>query len=167
MIRLRQLQIKDAPLMLEWMHDDMNKEIFQANFVAMKLEDVESFIEKSFTEENHNFAIVDESDEYLGTITLKNINVKNNNAEYAISMRKVARGKGVADAATKLILRYAFEELLLERVYLCVQDNNGRARGFYEKFGFAYEGAFRKHIRNHLSYHDLLWYGILKEDYNE
>ena len=32
MITLRKLQLKDVPLMLEWMHDEEAKHIFQNNF---------------------------------------------------------------------------------------------------------------------------------------
>lgn len=39
----------------------------------MTLEKVKKFIENSFNEENKHFAIVNSSDEYLGTISLKNI----------------------------------------------------------------------------------------------
>ncbi|MFV0382295.1 MAG: GNAT family N-acetyltransferase [Breznakia sp.] len=165
MIVLRKLQNKDAPLMLEWMHEEKNKKIFQVDFESKTLADVQAFIQDSFSDTNHNFAIVDESDEYVGTITLKNIDMKNRHGEYAISLRNKAHGQGVAKAATALLLQYAFEDLDLNRVYLCVQENNERAKTFYEKFGFVYEGCFRKHVFNHLGYHDLLWYGILKEEY--
>ena len=42
----------------------------------------------------------DQDDEYLGTISLKNIDLKNKNAEYAISTRKKARGTGANQQAT-------------------------------------------------------------------
>ena len=35
MITLRKLQLKDVPLMLEWMHDEEAKHIFQNNFAEM------------------------------------------------------------------------------------------------------------------------------------
>ena len=35
MITLRKLQLKDVPLMLEWMHDEEAKHIFQNNFAEI------------------------------------------------------------------------------------------------------------------------------------
>lgn len=165
MVRLRKLEEKDVPFMLEWMHDEETREIFQANFADMSEKDVKAFIADSFCEKHKHFAIVDERDEYLGTISLKNIDMKNSNAEYAISTRKVMRGTSASKEATKLLLEYAFCELDLHRVYLCVLCSNIRARKFYEKVGFQYEGTFKEHLFQNGIYQDLLWYGITSEYY--
>jgi RimJ/RimL family protein N-acetyltransferase len=93
-----------------------------------------------------HLAIVDEKDYYLGTISLKEIDHAAKNAEYAISTRASAHGTGAALQATREILRIAFEELHLDRVYLNVLDENSRANRFYQKCGFRYEGQFRDHL---------------------
>lgn len=165
MIRLRKLEEKDVPYMLEWMHDEESKTIFQASFDSMNVQDVIRFVNNSFDEVNQHFAIVnDEDDEYLGTISLKNIDYKNQNAEYAISTRKKSRGTGYNSIASKLLLSYAFDTLKLNRVYLCVLSSNVRAQKFYEKIGFIYEGKFAKHLYQNGEFKDLLWYGVLKEN---
>lgn len=95
MITLRKLQLKDVPLMLEWMHDEEAKHIFQNNFAEIDDVAAKKFVENSFREDQQHFAIVDDQDdEYLGTISLKNIDLKNKNAEYAISTRKKAIASG-------------------------------------------------------------------------
>ena len=80
MITLRKLQLKDVPLMLEWMHDEEAKHIFQNNFAEIDDIAAKKFVENSFREDQQHFAIVDDQDdEYLGTISLKNIDLKNKN----------------------------------------------------------------------------------------
>ena len=80
MITLRKLQLKDVPLMLEWMHDEEAKHIFQNNFAEIDDVAAKKFVEDSFREDQQHFAIVDDQDdEYLGTISLKNIDLKNKN----------------------------------------------------------------------------------------
>ena len=80
MITLRKLQLKDVPLMLEWMHDEEAKHIFQNNFAEIDGVAAKKFVENSFREDQQHFAIVDDQDdEYLGTISLKNIDLKNKN----------------------------------------------------------------------------------------
>ena len=77
MITLRKLQLKDVPLMLEWMHDEEAKHIFQNNFAEIDDVAAKKFVENSFREDQQHFAIVDDQDdEYLGTISLKNIDLK-------------------------------------------------------------------------------------------
>ena len=160
---LRRLQMKDAERMLEWMHDETIADNFRIDFSKYTIEQVEKFIEKSFDEINQHFAIVDESDIYQGTISLKNISEEDNNAEYAIVMRADAQGKGYSAKATKEILEYAFKILGLHRVYLNVLENNVRARKFYEKMGFKQEGIFKEHYCLNGRYQNLWWYGIVYE----
>lgn len=167
MIELRKLEVKDVPLMLEWMHDEESKTIFQNDFSSIDEEKAKKFVLNSFDEENHHFAIVNEYDEYLGTISLKHIDRKNSIAEYAISTRKKIRGTGGNFEATQLILKYAFEDLKLNKVYLNVLSSNVRAIKFYLKNGFVYEGTFRNHLFVNDMYQDLQWYAIMKEDFIE
>lgn len=157
---LRKLEDKDALNMLEWMHDSNINCNFRFDFSKMTLDDVRNFIQNSFDEKNQHFAIVDEHNEYMGTISLKNINKVDNNAEYAIVTRTVAHGKGLALEATKEILNYAFNELKLHKVYLNVLEENGRANRFYEKCGFKYEGMSKEILYINGKYHNLNWYAI-------
>lgn len=158
---IRRLEEKDASLMLEWMHDNMINCNFRYPFAEMTLEKATAFIRESFTEKNQHFAIVDENDEYLGTISLKNISQQDGNAEYAIVTRKKAQGTGVARQATKELIQYAFEQLKLHKLYLNVLEENVRARKFYGKCGFAQEGIIKDAVRIKNDYKNLVLYGMI------
>lgn len=161
---IRKLKEKDAIGMLEWMHDSTVNCWFRFDFSKMTEENVLDFIKNSFNEENQNFAIINENDEYMGTISLKNISRNDGNAEYAIVTRKDAQGTGIAFEATKEIIRYAFEELELHRVYLNVLEINERANNFYKKCGFIFEGISKEHLFLNNQYQTLNWYAIVKEN---
>ena len=45
---LRKLELKDAPLMLAWMHDKSVTEKLQADFASKTIDDAESFIKMSW-----------------------------------------------------------------------------------------------------------------------
>lgn len=149
--------------MLEWMQDELVTCNYRADFKKMKEEQIIEFIKNSFTEDNQNFAFVDEEDTYLGTISLKNISQKDFNAEYAIVTRRCAQGTGVAYKATEEILKYAFEKLKLQRVYLNVLEENKRANRFYEKCGFVYEGKALEHLYLGGEFKNLNWYGMTRD----
>ena len=117
---LRKLEERDVSAMLEWMHDETVANNFRFDFMSMTEEKALDFVSKSFSDENQHFAIVDEDDNYLGTISLKNISSTDNNAEYAIVLRRNFWGKGYAQKATAEILNYAFNTLKLHKVYLNV-----------------------------------------------
>jgi len=162
---LRKLQDKDYEYMKEWMNNVTITSNFRTDFKSMKESEIRNFIQNSCTEKNINLAIVNEMDEYMGTISLKNINNIDKNVEYAIVLREKAIGTGLATSATEELLGMAFYELNLNRVYLNVYSQNLRAIKFYKKIGFKYEGEFKKHVYVNHEFKDLMWFAILKEEY--
>jgi diamine N-acetyltransferase len=165
-ITLRPLKLKDIPHILEWMHDPTLNQFFQTDFTTIDEKKETEYITKSWHDQNnHSFAIVDQADEYLGTISLKKINLSHQNAEYAIALRKKAIGVGVAQAATTQLLTLAFTKLKLHKIYLNVLSDNLRARRFYEKIGFNFEGETKAQIYLHGSFRDLAWYGLTKNQW--
>lgn len=161
---LRRLRADDINNMLEWMHDPTINKYYRNDFSKMTEELVAKFIANSFDEVNQHFAFVNDKDEYLGTISLKNISQKDKNAEYSIATRKCAQGTGITYLATKELLGYAFDSLGLHRVYLNVLEDNFRANAFYKKCGFVFEGCFREHLFLDGEFKNLNWYGITRED---
>ena len=165
-LSLRQLEDKDAPLMLEWMRDTEVARHFRFDASRATLVSIKDFIKKSKNMDiDANFAIVNENDEYLGTVSLKNIDNSAKNAEYAISLRKRAQGCGCGYAATVKILEYAYYSLGLDRVYLNVLSENVVAVKFYERFGFIFEGEFKSHVFIRNEIHSLKWFRLMKNEY--
>ena len=93
--------------------------------------------------------------------------VQKKQAEYAISTRKKAHGSGAALQATRLILKYAFETLGMERVYLNVLAENGRANAFYKKAGFRFSQLETEALKISGVLKDLNWYELKKSEYME
>lgn len=170
-VQIRRLQPKDCKGMLEWMHDREIAQNFRADMMNKTEKNVLEFIEQAdiipVNGKSIHYAIVEETDEYLGTISLKAINLEDKNAEYAISLRKAAQGKGVGYLATKELLDLAFNTFNLEKVYLNVLANNEWAIHLYEKCGFVLEGEFRNHLYLRKQYQNLRWYAMLKEEYQK
>ncbi len=165
-ISLRPLKLKDAPLILEWMHDPDIAQQFLQDFSSYDLQSEEKFISESWTDQkNLHLAIISPEDEYLGGISLKNIDHQHKNAEYAIALRKKAIGKKIAIQATKKILNLAFKEKKLYRVYLNVLSENIRARKFYEKVGFIYEGENKNAVLIKNKLRNLSLYAIFNDSF--
>ena len=165
MIHLRRLELKDAPLMLEWMHDPSVVEHLHANFLSKTPEDCERFISGSWTDENNlHLAIADESDVYQGTVSLKDIH--DGTAEFAITIRSSAMGKGVSRAAMAEIIRIGFEEKNLDSVFWCVSPDNKRAVRFYDKNGYRRVPHERLSIRGYddALIRSMLWYLVTKDE---
>ena len=149
--------------MLEWMHDPEVADNFRVDFVSITPEQADAFIENSFSEKNQHFAIVDEEDVYMGTISLKNIDLLAKEAEYAVVTRRIAQGKGYAHMATAELASYAFESLKLNRIYLNVLKENHRANHFYRKNGFRYIGEDSEKLMIKGKEHTLNLYEMKRE----
>lgn len=76
-------------------------------------------------------------------------------------------GKGFGTEAMQLILQFAFTELNLRRVTLSVFEYNQRAIRSYEKVGFRHEGRQRGRILREGKRWDILYMGILREDWSK
>lgn len=173
MVRLRELRKEDALPMLEWMHDPDIQKCFKKNMMTITQEQAEKFIcnaripEKLCTGDSIHWAITDDTDEYLGTISLKDIDVENATAEYAVTTRRIIHGKGVAFLATGEVLKKAFREYGLHRVYLNVYADNIPAIKLYERCGFTFEGEFREHFCHKGKYENWKWYAMLNYEFDE
>lgn len=134
-MKLRKLERKDAPFMLEWMHDPAVVENMRTDFAQKTIEDCEAFIDASQNKKGDiHLAITDDSDEYMGTVSLKNVAVSE--AEFAIAVRRPAMGQGYAQYGMKEIIRHGLDDLGLASVYWCVSPENKRAVRFYDKNGY-------------------------------
>lgn len=154
---LRPLQEKDAGYMLEWLHDRTVTGHLQLDGADSTLADALRFIQAAQNESiDLHRAVVDLCDTYLGTVSLKKIDLDKREAEYAIAMRASAMGTGAALSATQDILKIAFHELKLRRVYLNVLRENQRAIHFYNKCGFQYTHQSELVLRRERRV--LLWY---------
>jgi RimJ/RimL family protein N-acetyltransferase len=74
-------------------------------------------------------------------------------------------GKGYGTDALQALLRYAFDELNLQRVSLSFLEGNARARRSYEKCGFRYEGRQRHAWAYDGKRWDELYMGLLREEW--
>lgn len=160
-MRLRPLEKRDAPLMLEWMHDNSVVHDMGINFSKKTIEDCLKFIEVSNEgKENMHMAIVNDADEYMGTVSLKHIEKEKGHAEFAITVRKSAMGKGYSKWGMQEILRYGFDILRLDRIYWYVSPQNKRAIHFYDKNGYTRVKDISDDIKKSFNAmeHEYIWY---------
>lgn len=160
---LRNLDLKDANRMLEWMHDEEVVKDLGANFKEKTLEDCVNFIIHCNDESsNYHLAIVDDHDVYMGTVSLKNINYENNSAEFAITVHKDAMGKGYSKYGMNKIIELGFSKFKLKDIYWYVKKNNTRAIRFYEKNGYKKINGYEFSQFSDEETKNMLWYLVTK-----
>ncbi|WP_395296015.1 GNAT family N-acetyltransferase [Kitasatospora hibisci] len=102
---------------------------------------------------------------FLGELALNGLDRDNASASFRIALTPESTGRGIGTAATRLLLRHAFEEVRLHRVSLEVYDYNPRAARAYEKAGFTLEGRARQAHRWDGRFHDVLHMAALRDEW--
>lgn len=74
-------------------------------------------------------------------------------------------GRGYGRDAVLTLLRYAFRQRNLHKVWLTVNATNERAIRSYTSCGFVEEGRMRQHVWSDGRYVDLVYMGLLRSDW--
>lgn len=170
-IMLREYRKEDLPQIRAWVNDPEIVQFLSDIFLyASTLNETERFLdhvlEASSPDEKHFIIAEKDTEAYIGQIDLFKIDWKNRVAEIGIVIgRKEFLGRGIGSEAIRLLQSFAFNEMNLNRLELVVFDFNPRAYRCYIKNGFVEEGRLRKKLYHGGEYHDLIYMGILKEEF--
>lgn len=114
------------------------------------------------------FGVTLKSDNRLiGLVGLKDINQLNQSAEFYVIIDRSMWGKGYGTEATKMMIRYGFMELNLNRIQTQDMEENIAGWRADEKAGFKYEGTLRELIPRFGKFHDVRVYSMLRRDFLE
>jgi len=110
--------------------------------------------------------VVRDGDRLIGTCGLHGIHPIARSATFGLVIGETEmHGRGYGTEATRLCVKFGFEELNLNRIQLDVFSHNPAARRVYEKAGFVPEGCRRQALFRHGVYRDVHVYAILREEY--
>jgi RimJ/RimL family protein N-acetyltransferase len=166
-IFFRPIEPEDEPVLRRWINDPRIWSTLGQRTPANSVREMEwiNNYGKSTTDYVFGVALKD-GNRLVGSIGLHDINPINHKAILGIMIGEVeCQNQGYGTEAVRLALRYAFEELNLNRVALHVFDHNPRAIHVYEKAGFVFEGRQRQAFFRHGKFRDVLCYAVLREEW--
>ncbi|HEX5840306.1 MAG TPA: GNAT family protein, partial [Anaerolineales bacterium] len=107
-------------------------------------------------------------DRLIGELALDVVNWSGRDAFVGLGIGEAEYwGKGYGTDVMNVLLWFAFTEVNLRRVSLTVFEYNPRAIRSYEKAGFRHEGRVRKVLNKEGRRWDVLFMGILREEWME
>lgn len=110
--------------------------------------------------------LVDGEPDPVGLVSLTGIDAVHRRAEIHLLVgRPDLHGRGIGTEATRQMLRHAFGDLNLHRVFLSVLAHNAAAIRVYEKSGFVREGTARESAYKRGKYEDMIQMGILAREF--
>lgn len=171
--RLRRIERDDLPRLVAWMNDPAVRENLHVTYPLSLAHETEWF-EATLKQEPAAQPFVIEApalsggiDEWvpIGTTAFHAVSWRTRAAEFGIVLGdRSLWGKGYGTDAARTLMRWAFGELNLNRVWLRVFEDNVRAIRSYEKLGFRIEGRLRQDRFHEGRYSDTIIMGLLRDE---
>lgn len=167
---LRAVEEEDIEMLRELTNSpDYEKMIVGWSFPISKKDQQEWFMKCKNDLSRIRYIIETQEDGSVGMIGLKDIDWKNGSAS-GLGMRiakKEIRTRGLATDAWMTLMKYAFDELRLNRINGSALVFNKASLKVCEKVGFKVEGTQREAVYKDGKFIDLVFMGCLKSDYKE
>ena len=164
-IEIRPFTKADIPDKIRWINDPRVNQFLHYD-LPLEQEKTERWFESVKDRTDRFDGVILTDGRACGSLGLLNIDRKSQKAELYIAMGEPELGgRGVAGEACRLLLRFAFEDLALHRVYLYTETGNLRAVRLFERLGFRREGLLREEILSHGKLADRYVYGMLREEF--
>lgn len=171
-IFLRPMTEDDTDLIIGW----RNRDAVRTNFIYRELftrQSHERWVETMVKTgrvvqmiicEHTNLDGERQQDNPVGSVYIRDIDHAHHKGEYGIFIgEENARGRGIGTLAAKLMIRYAFEELGLHKLFLRVFADNAAALGSYEKAGFQREAYLKDDVCIDGIYRDIVLMAVINE----
>jgi len=164
-VELRPIEPEDASFLAETINDPRVRRSLSSvdpHSVAEEEEWIESLGESDGI---HLLIAVD--GEPVGTVGLNHVHERFGTAELGYYVAAAHHGQGYATAATRLLLRHAFEERGMHRITAKAFATNEGSRRVLEKAGFEEEGALREDAFVDGERVDTVVHGILADEFED
>ncbi|MEW5896121.1 MAG: GNAT family protein [Nanoarchaeota archaeon] len=161
------------PQYLEWLRDpEVVRYIYRPAYLMqpVSFSEVKEYVESAINSTTLLFMTIETLPEkkFIGTFKIGPIDWWAKNVNLGIMIGdKSYWGKGLAQEAFSLAIKFCFEEMKMHKVWGgCMGANIGMQRVF-EKLGFKKEGCFRDSDFQEGQYFNHLYYGLLKNEYHQ
>ena len=167
-VRLGPLLSTDAEAIAEWFSDAAFLRLYSGTVAFPKtVEEITKMLrEMRDSKTQFMFALRElEGDRLLGFGGFDEVLWRNGVGWFTIALAPPVWGQGYGTIMTRLLLRFAFDELNLHKVQLTVFDYNERALALYRHQGFQQEGIFREAIYRDGHYYHMILMGLLDREW--
>lgn len=167
-IKLRAMEPEDANFLFQLLNNpDIEK------MVVGKTYSVSEYEENNWIKNFHNSDqcirwVIEHNDKTrIGTVILNDINWINRTAEIGIKLdiNNITRKHGDAKDAYYTTLQYAFDELNLNKITATTLEYNEPSIKLHSTMGFKLEGKLRQAVFKSGNYHNLIIFGLLREEF--
>ncbi len=168
LVRLRALEATDLERAYTWINDREVTRYLAARY-PMSRADERRWLEEGPTNGfagGVRLAIETKDGVHIGNLDLHQVRPEDRKAGLGIMIgEKEYWSNGYGSDAIVTLLRFAFHEMNLQRVWLHVFEFNERGYACYQKCGFREEGRLLRHYYGEGRYWDSIVMGVLREEF--
>lgn len=167
-VYLRALEPNDYLVSVKWRNDEDIQNMVGGPKYFVSSEREKKWIQDAiFSNDKIVLAIcLKENNKYIGNVMLQEFDYINRSGHVPIMIGdKSEWNKGYATEARMMMLKFAFEERGLERIFAYVIEGNEASIRLHEKCGYKIEGVLRKSIYKNGKYYNQTLLAVLKEDF--
>ena len=171
-LRLRGAERADIPRFVDWLNDPEVIEHLLASYPISQASEerwFDSMLQRGPAEQVLVIETrIDKVWVPLGNTSFMNVDWVNRHAEIGIFIgAKQYWNQGYGRETMRLMLRYGFNQMNLNRIYLRVHANNPRGIRAYEHAGFVHEGVLRQDVYRDGKYCDVLIMSVLMSEWQD
>lgn len=170
-IMLRDYKESDIECIREWINDHETTRLLASGLriYPQSYAQTEQFVRENMQSGGPEFVIADiDTEQYIGQINLMDIDYCQRSCRIGIVIGNPDfRSLGYGSEALRLMLKFAFEQLNMNRVEIRAFDYNKAAYNCYIKLGFVEEGRLRQAVYCDGQYHDIIILSYLRQDYDK
>lgn len=112
------------------------------------------------------FVIENLDGEMVGWVSLHSRDQKNGTFSFGVAVYRAHRGHGYAVDAVRLLLKYGFWEQRYQKCNSVCAHSNAASMRMHTKLGFVEEGRIRRNGFFNGKYHDDVWFGMTREEFD-
>lgn len=163
----RAIELDDLDIMQKWANDPSIQYMLGSWHFPTNRNDHEKWYQNlSCNSMNQRFLVVDNCSNKIGMANLLNINFKDGNAELGLLLDPEYQGKGFGKEIVKALMKFAFEELRLNRLETSIIATNKSSLSlFLKKCNWKQEGTLRNWYFRQNEYIDKILLGIISQEY--
>jgi len=166
-VRLRAVEEEDLSMIAGWRNSPgVRRYMFTQDLIAESRQ--KRWFAAVANDDTKRYYVVETDDGPVGMVYIDDIDWRNRRAEWGIYIgEKGARRKGYASEAARLMLRYAFGYLNLNRIFARMLADNARGIEFHERLGFRRDGVLKDYIVRDGEYVDVVVMSLSGDEFLE
>jgi diamine N-acetyltransferase len=161
-LRLVPLASEHLAHVMTWVNDREVMQYFANRQTTITEDEERCYLEALIASKNDRAWSIFDGDSYVGQCSINQIYWPARNGRVFIALRREMHGRGYGPRALEELVRLAWTELDLHKLWLIVRRDNKKAQSMYVRLGFEFEGVLSDEYCVGATWFDMVRMGLVR-----